>query len=159
MKKKPLTFIINEISAAYSVMTQVNEAIKKGMQSGPVTVTLGRPSKSRLQEEKYHSMIGDIADSVEIIGRKYDAEVWKALLVDSFEQDLLSQGESLRHPSKTVVTLDGMRAVTIRASTIKFLKSEAGDFIEYLYSYGSGVGAVFTEKSLSIYEQYKEANL
>lgn len=157
MTKKPLTLTINDIDSAYSIMSRVNELIKKGLESGPVTVTLGRPSKSRLQEEKYHAMIGDIADTVDVDGRKYDHETWKALLVDSFEQDLLSQGEGLRHPSRTVVTLDMMRAVTIRPSTTKFLKKEAGDFIEYLYSYGSNVGAVFSEKSLSIYEQYKEA--
>ena len=156
MRKRPVTLTINDIDCAYSVMMRANELIKKGLQSGPVTVTLGRPNKSRLQEEKYHALIGDIADTVDFgDGRKYDEKTWKALLVDSFEQDVLSQGDGLRHPSKTVVSLDGMRAVTIRPSTTNFLKTEGSGFIEYLYAFGSENGAVFSEKALSIYEQYK----
>lgn len=157
MRKKPITETINDISCAYSVMLRVNDMIKKGLQSGPVTVTLGRPGKTRQQEEKYHALIGDIADTVEVLGVKYGADIWKALLVDSFEQDLLSQGDELRHPSKTVDALDGIRAVTIRPSTTKFLKAEGSGFIEYLYAFGSENGATFSEKSVEIYESYRES--
>lgn len=156
-RKRPLQLMINEVGNMAAVFDHAWSLVIKGIQSGPVTLTIGRPSKNRIQEAKYHAMIGDIADTVEIEGRSYDLDTWKALLVDSYEQELFSSGDGLRHPSKTVVTLDGKRAVTIRPSTTDFLKAEASGFIEYLYSYGSEVGAVWSEKSLSIYGQYKEA--
>jgi hypothetical protein len=138
-------------------MSRVWEAVNKGIKAGPVVVILTRLSKSREQEKKYHAMIGDIAKTVERDGRRFSTDVWKALLIDSYENELINMGEGLTHPSKVVISLDGMRAVTIRASSKKFRKSEASGFIQYLYAFGVENGATFSEQSLAIYEEYKEA--
>ena len=46
-------------------------------------VVFSEPKKKRAQEEKYHAMIGEIAKQVEHIGRKWDADDMKRLLVVS----------------------------------------------------------------------------
>ena len=118
-------------------------AAEEWIKGGELIVTLSSPEKSRDQECRYHAMIEEIAQQVEVEGRRYDFETWKALLVDSFEEDLRSGGEKLTHPGKTVISLDGRRAVSLRPSTSRFRKKEGSDFIEYLFSFGAEHGVVF----------------
>jgi hypothetical protein len=147
-----ITLTIRTLQDVRSVMTRAYELVTKGIQAGPVEVVLQRISKSRIQEEKYHAMIGDIAKTVKL-DLEYDLETWKALLVDEYAQELKRIGEALTHPGKVVVSLDKERAVTVRPSTKKFRKKEASGFIEFLYMWGSNHGARFSEKSLEIYEE------
>lgn len=134
------------------IVKLVRAAIDKALPGGPVEIRVLRESKKRIQEEKYHSMIGDISKTVEVEGKKYDSETWKAWLIDAYEQEVISNGEKLRHPGRVILSLDKQRAITIRASSTDFLKSEASGFIEFLNMIGAEYGARFTEKSLSIYE-------
>jgi len=104
------------------------------------------PSKTYIQRQKYHAMIGDIARQVEFDGKRYDSEVWKAKLIDQFEHEIKQSGDSLRHPSRMVLSMDGQRVVTVRPSSEGFTKSEANLFIEYLYQQGADLGVVWSEK-------------
>lgn len=109
-------------------------------------------NRSGEQNKKFHALIGDIARTVKI-DQRYSMDAWKALLVDAFEQELLSQGESLPKPSKMEVSFDGQRAVSVRPSTTSFNKKIAAKFIEFLYAFGVEHGAVFREESVQIFEQ------
>jgi len=143
---------IKEKKQVETTMKFVKQSVNRGLPGGPVEIRVQRVSKNRLQEGKYHALIADISKTVELEGKYYDQEIWKAWLVDDYENELLLNGEELLHPSKTVMSMDKKRAVTIRASTAKFLKREASGFIEYLYMTGFEYGAKFTDKSLSIYD-------
>ena len=133
-------------------MINVWDLVKRGIQAGPVVVSLGRVSKSRQQEEKYHEMIKDIDAKMET-DKKYTNGIWKALLVDEYEQQLIGMGAPLTHPGTVVIALDGRRAVTVRPSTRKFKKHEASGFIQFLYAWGTEHGAKFSEKSIGIYRE------
>ncbi len=150
---KELVYTINN-DAELSKMFECIDKVKKALPGGPVVVTLGREAKSRDQEKKYHAMINDIMTTVEL-GQQYSIEAWKALLVDEFEQDLRRIGESLPKPSKLVISLDGQRAVTIRASTKDFKKEHASMFITFLYAWGTEHGARFSDESLRYYDEMK----
>ena len=128
------------------ILPYIKTQIVKFLEGGPVALQLSRPSKSREQEQKYHAMIGDIARQVILDGRKYAPEVWKALLVDEFEQELKANGEGLHKPSQIVISLDKQRAVTIRPSTAEFRRSEGAQFIEFLAKYGAEFNVVWSEK-------------
>lgn len=128
------------------ILPFIKTQIVKFLEGGPVALQLSRPSKSREQEQKYHAMIGDIARQVILDGRKYAPEVWKALLVDEFEQELKANGEGLHKPSQIVISLDKQRAVTIRPSTAEFRRSEGAQFIEFLTKYGAEFNVVWSEK-------------
>lgn len=136
-----------------NVLIKLGTDIKLGLEGGPLEVHLQRESKNRNQEAKYHAMIGDIAKTVILEGRTYPLEIWKELLVDAFEEELKQMREDLRHGGYVLPSLDKRRVVVVRAKTSKFLKKEAGDFIQFLYMKGIEYGAKFTDKSLDIYEQ------
>ncbi len=148
---KELTYTISSESEL-SKMFECVDMVKRALPGGPVVVTLGRESKSRDQEKKYHAMINDIMTTVEL-GQQYSLDAWKALLVDEFEQELKRNGESLPKPSKVVISFDQQRAVTIRPSTKDFRKEHASKFIEFLYAWGTEHGARFSDESLKYYDE------
>lgn len=149
-------FAITDHDTLRPRMKSVFEFVKVALIGGAVEITVQRPSRSRDQERLYHALIGDIARSVEVQGRKYDADVWKALLVDMFTQEMQAQGTPLAHPGRVVPSLDGMRTVTVRSSTRRFRKQEASDFIEYLYSFGAENGATFSDPTMRYYQDLSE---
>lgn len=140
------------------LMLRVWQLVTEMIKGGPVVVTLTRESKTREMEKKYHAMIRDIADQVTFFGTKrYAPEIWKALLVDQFEQEKLAMGEPLTHPGQLITSMDGRRTITVRPSTTQFRKHEAAEFIEFLYAQGSEMGVNWSEPALAIYNEYREA--
>lgn len=136
-------------------MSRVSDMVRKGLGAGPVVLTLSRKKRSANQNALFHVLITDIAKTVDI-GMRYGLEEWKALLVDQFEQEMINQQNPLKHRSRVVISFDGSRAVTVRPSTTKFNKAEGGQFIEFLYCWGSEHGAAFSEESNKIYEDSKK---
>jgi hypothetical protein len=137
-------------------MLSVFESVKAALIGGAVEIIIQRPSKSREQEKKYHAMIGDIARTVEIGGRHYDTEVWKARLLDEFSREMARQGTPLDHPGRIVMSLDGQRCITVRPSSAKLRKRESSDFIEFLFATGTDLGATFSDPSLRYYQEVSE---
>jgi hypothetical protein len=138
-------------------LLQLGEVISKGLKAGAVVITLGREERSAAQNLKYHAMIGDISKQVTLFGNQYSDISWKAKLVDGYEQELKSQGKSLRKPSHTTISLDGQRAVSIRASTKDFDKKEAAGFVEYIYMIGSEFKVQWSEPAMNAYQEYRQA--
>ena len=99
--------------------------------------TIQEPTKNRLQEEKYHAMIGDIAKHCTFMGQRWASDDWKRLLVDAFAKAMREIGTPLHHDGRVVPSLDGERVVQLGIQTKEFRVKEAANFIEYLYSYGS----------------------
>lgn len=147
-----MELIIRDNVSAKSILARVATLVYQGLDAGAVVLTIGRLSKSREQEAKYHCLITDIAKTVKL-DKQYSIEAWKALLVDGYEQELRSMGESLRHPGKVIPSLDGQRVVTVRPTTTKFLKKEASGFIQYLYAFGIEHGAVFSERAIEYVQE------
>lgn len=130
------------------------ELVSKALQAGPVLVSLGRQSKSREQEKKYHAMIRDIHLSA-FRGNSFEGV--KALMVAEFAEEMKAHGQALTHPGETVYSHRLKEWVTVRPSTRKFRKAEASAFIEFLYALGCEQGVHWSEKSIEIYTEYKEA--
>jgi hypothetical protein len=114
----------------------------KAVQAAPhgYMVQISEPTKKREQEEKYHAMVGDIAKQCEHIGRKWDLDDMKRLLVDEFAEEMRLAGTPLHHDS-----LDGQRIVQLGIQTREFRVKEAAQFIEYLYAFGADRGVRWTE--------------
>lgn len=152
------TIIIKTSEHQRSVMLRVWQMVTELIKGGPVVVTLTRESKSREAEKKYHAMIRDIAEQVTFFGtKKYAPEIWKALLVDQFEQEKLAMGEPLTHPGQLITSMDGRRTITVRPSTTQFRKHEAAEFIEFLYAQGCEMKVNWSEPALAVYAEYREA--
>lgn len=105
--------------------------------------------KSRLQEEKYHALIRDIAAAQRLAGVGVDLsdEDWKRLLVAAFKYDTDSEA----HPelrllwrkfgSARLLPMLGNRigSVMVGEQTRRFPKALATAFIEWLQAFQDGV--------------------
>lgn len=102
-------------------------------------VVISEPTKRRVQEEKYHAMLGDIAKQCSYIGRQWDSESWKRILVDAFAEEMRASGAPLHQDSASQVipSTDGKRIVQLGIQTREFYVREASAFIEFLYAFGS----------------------
>jgi len=127
---------------------------EKALQSGPVQWVLTRPGKSRNQEARYHAMIHDIRQQC---FRGYSEDGVKAVLVNQFALEMAEQGEPLANPGEKVWDWKTQEPVYVRPSTKKFRKAEASAFIEFLFSVGSEFEVQWSDKSLAIYDEMREA--
>ena len=73
-------------------------------------VAISEPTKKRIQEEKYHAMIGDIARQSQFMGEKYDSDDWKRLLVDAYAKVMRDAGTPLHHDGRVIPSLDFARS-------------------------------------------------
>lgn len=108
------------------------------------------PAKSRDQEQKYHAMIGDIADQFEHCGKKWSADDMKRLLVDQFKRDTIKDPDvSHLWASMGVVemapALDGSGVVVLGVQTRKFPLKLAIVFIEWLQAFGDELQIKWSE--------------
>jgi hypothetical protein len=108
-------------------------------------VVFSEPTKKRIQEEKYHAMIGEIAAQVEHIGRKWDLDDMKRLLIDEFADEMRLAGTPLHHDGRVIPSFDGRRIVQLGIQSRDFYVKEAAQFIEFLYAFGAARGVVFKE--------------
>lgn len=108
-------------------------------------VVFSEPKKKRAQEEKYHAMIGEIAKQIEHIGRKWDADDMKRLLVDEFADEMRLAGTPLHHDGRVTPSFDGRRIVQLGVQTSDFYVKEAAQFIEFLYAFGAQRSVIFSE--------------
>ena len=106
-------------------------------------VIIDAPKKSREQEEKYHSMVADIANHCTFMGRKWSKDDWKRLLIDAFVRVMREDAKATGNPDpfagqgEVVPALDGHGFVQLGVQSRGFKKAIASQFIEYLYSYGN----------------------
>lgn len=133
------TFILVHAEARRRAIQAVQEAPDGFM------VQVSEPAKKRIQEEKYHAMIGDIAKQCEFMSGKMDADDWKRLLVDMFSKVMRDLGTPLHHDGRVIPSLDFERVVQLGIQTREFRVAEAANFIEYLYAFGSDRGVIWSE--------------
>lgn len=120
---------------------------------------IGPPKKSRIQEERYHAMIGDIARQWEFCNRLWDAEDMKRLLIDQFRRDTIrdddftdlwkSMGQVEMAPA-----IDGSGVVAMGIQSRRFPKKLATAFIDWLYAFGAERDVVWTDPTEPPVEAY-----
>ena len=108
-------------------------------------ILITAPKKKRIQEEKYHAMIGEIAKVVPHAGRIWDSEDMKRILIEDFAEEMRNSGTPLHHDIRITPSLDGRRIVSLGIQSSEFLVKEAAQFIEYLYAIGAHNNVQFKE--------------
>ena len=141
-----------------ALMGEIFDLVTAGIaRYGQIQLSLGQVKKSYIQQAKYHAIIGDIADTVTLGEIRYSLKVWKAKLVVDFEAELEKLGEPLTSKGQWTMSLKNQFPIYLRPSTTDFTVPEAAKFIEYLYATGIEYGATFTDQSMAIYAEYREA--
>ena len=108
-------------------------------------VTISDATKKRIQEEKYHAQIGDIAKCCKFMDNKQHRDDWKRLLVDAFAKAMRDAGTPLHHDGRVMPSLDFERVVQLGIQTHEFLVGEASQFISFLSAWGDEHGVVWSE--------------
>ncbi len=109
------------------------------------------PKKSRLQEEKYHAQITDIAKQCKFLDQEWEPEEWKRLLIDAFVRVMRAEAKEKGEPDpfddagKIVPALEGDGFVQLGIQSRSFKKKLAAQFIEYLYAWGSWNNVVWSD--------------
>lgn len=102
-------------------------------------VVFSKPTRSGIQNDKVHAMIGEVAKQAAHLGAKWDAESWKRLLVDEFCKD-----NGLKRGA-IIPNLSGDGIVQLGMQTRKFTKEQASEFVEWLHAWGALNGIVYSE--------------
>ena len=139
------TFYIPNQSSLRPQMVAAWAFVCDVIQGGAIEVIVSRVSKTRAQEKRYHAMIRDLSQHVEVNSNKLDPIAWKSVLVEQFGHELASSGTPLAKPGRQIMSFDGCRVVQIRPSSSDFRAGEASDFIEYLYSVGAEYNVTWSD--------------
>lgn len=118
----------------------LGQLIRKGLQAGPVVVTLGRKKRTNDQNRKLWPMLTDLSKQAEHCGMKFSPEDWKDLVTGSFEQ------------LRPVPGLDG-GVVMLGGKTSQYTKAKFAELIEYIYSVGYECGVTWSEPALKVYKE------
>jgi len=110
-------------------------------------VTVTEPKKKRIQEEKYHAMIGDIARQATYIGRKWDVESMKRILVNEFEEAMKDAGTPLRQEGHMIPSENGRHVIALGIQTRDFTVKEAAAFVDFLYAWGADRDVVWSQEA------------
>jgi hypothetical protein len=121
------------------------EAVK-GAPDG-YAVTVAEPKKRRIQEEKYHAMIGDIAAQSKYAGQRWGDEDMKRILIDEFADAMREAGTPLHNDgaARLIPSENGRRVIQLGIQSRDFWVTEAAQFIEFLYAWGADRGVEWTE--------------
>lgn len=150
---RKISTLVRGVSDLPSAIKWIMEMAPRGLASGDLEITMGKPSKSLAAERKYHCLIKDISQ----LSRKHSLNVWKALMVKWFAEEMEEAGTPLSSPGEKVLDPKSGEFFFIRPSTTAFRVGEASQFIEYLYAYGSRNGVQWSKQSTDIYNEYREA--
>ena len=108
-------------------------------------VEVSEPKKKRIQEEKYHAMIGEIAAQSEYAGKRWPAADMKRILIDEFADEMRNAGSPLHHDSRIIPSENGKRIIQLEIHSSDFYVKEAAQFIEFLCAWGVDRGVKFKE--------------
>ena len=144
MSEARKTFILAHSTARQRAMMEISRAPDGYM------VEIKEPKKKRIQEEKYHAMIGDISKQCLFLGKRRSLNAWKRLLSEAFVEVMRSEAKAEGKPDpfpsgEMLPSIDGLRIVQVEVLTRDFTVRQAALFIEYLYAYGAEAGVQWTE--------------
>lgn len=108
-------------------------------------VTFQEPVKKRIQEEKYHAMIADVARQSLYAGKQWHERDMKRILIDEFADEMRNACSPLHHDSRIIPSENGQRIIQLEIHSSDFYVKEAAQFIEFLYAWGADRGVVWTE--------------
>ena len=135
-----MIFHLQNKEQATALMASIWPKVKDSLKAGKLLrMEIKAESKSRDQEQKYHAMLGEIAEQASHIGAKWDAEDWKRLLVDKFVREELSE------VTKVIPNLDNNGIVQLGLQTRNFTKEQAMDFITFLEAWGASNGIIYKD--------------
>lgn len=126
-------------------------------------LTIEAPVLSRLQQKKFHAMIGDIAAHCVFAGRRWRPDSWKRILVAAYvdveRDDAEARGDPNPFPDRTMllVGIDGGSVVHLGEQTRYFSRAQTAGLIESFYSYGCTNNVPWSKASKNFIADFRQA--
>ena len=95
-----------------------------------LVIEVKEETRSNEQNALMHSLISKISKQATHAGSKWDAEDWKRLLLAQWSKEM----------GKIVPALDGEGIVQLGLQSRRLSKSEAVDFVEFIYAWAAQSG-------------------
>lgn len=135
-----MRYDLDSYEQAQTLMTRLWPKVREALVYGKkLTLEIKEASKSREQEQKYHSIIGEIANQAQHLGAKWSSEDFKRLLVDKFMREQGLGG------GRVIPNLDGTGIVQLGTQTRNFTKEQGSEFIEWLQAWAANNGVTLSE--------------
>lgn len=136
-------FRVRDLPKARDVFVLAFQAAKQFSEPYEIVLRPLKSTKSREQEEKYHALIGEIAESRTVYGKRLPAESWKRLLIDAFKHETRNDPELSKEWARFGTTellpaLNHPGFVMVGEQSRKFSVKLAGAFIEWLEAFKAG---------------------
>lgn len=112
-------------------------------------VVFSEPTKKRIQEEKYHAMIDDIARQTTYAGQRWSEDDMKRILIDEFADEMRTAGTPLHHDGRLIPSENGRRVIQLGIQSSKFYVGEASAFIDFLDAWGTLRGVVWSDPKIA----------
>ena len=125
------------------MISQICAMINKGLFKGPVEVVLRRTKRTDAQNRKLQPMVRDIKTQVE----------WMNLTNEKKWREFFCGIIKGQNPS---ITPEG-NVIMLGVSSTELNVEQMSECIEYMYHFGSERQVKWSEPSLKLYSEYKEA--
>jgi hypothetical protein len=125
------------------MISQICAMINKGLFKGPVEVVLRRTKRTDAQNRKLQPMVRDIKTQVE----------WMNLTNEKKWREFFCGIIKGQNPS---ITPEG-NVIMLGVSSTELSVEQMSECIEYMYHFGSERQVKWSEPSLQLYSEYKEA--
>jgi len=139
-----MSFTIRDAASMARVIEGIKNLVAKGLQAGPVVITLGREKRTEPQNKKMWPLLQDVSEQVKWYDQWLMPEDWKNMFTAALRK------------SKVVPGIDG-GVVVLGISTSTMRKKEFSNLIELIYAFGAEHEVKWSEKAIDIYETYREA--
>lgn len=129
------------------LLPQLNQAwdlVTRALPTGPVVITLGRDKRPASMNRKMWPLLQDVSQQVEWHGQLMTETDWK----EAFAARLLGQ--------RVIPGIDG-RPVVLGNSTSSMEPPAFADLVRLIHAFGAKQGVKWSDPSLKVYEQYREA--
>lgn len=141
---KSIKYLIRSPQELKARFNAAYEAASKGLQAGTVVLTLGRETRSSMQNSKMWALLDDLSNQVEYCGKKRTREAWKDICTVAWKEE-----------TELVMSLDNTKLIAVGLSTSTMNKKDFADFIEVIYVTGASFGVVWSEKAVDVITEYK----
>ena len=136
---------IDDMAGAAAAMPWIQQNIINGLKSGPVVVTLGRETRSGEQNNLLWALLTDISNQVTWFDKKHSPEAWKDIITGSFKG------------AEFVPNINGDGFVLLGMRTSKMDKPTFSALVDYIQAFGADQSIKWSDPSLAVFEQYREA--
>ena len=139
-----LSRTISDLQGAGEGLKWIQDNLFRGLQGGPVVVTLGRQKRTNDQNALLWAVLTDVSTQVDWYGSKLTKEEWKDVFSAAWKQQEVVPGIN-----------GGFVVMGVRTSQMS--KSQLSELIEIIYAFGAEKDVRWSDPALAVFSEYREA--